>query len=143
MVGLTFYSIREPDQHIEPAREHQVRCDARQIDAVGDQRKQNHGRRTECRLEPTALDALDHQGVHTGGGWISANKGLDEANLVNPIDKLSVEILKDKNTVFRFDGSDQMPAAVGSNAFWKQATSWVTGQDTKTTVNNIENAWPK
>ena len=24
-----------------------------------------------------------------------------------------------------------MPAAVGSNAFWKQATSWITGQDTQ------------
>jgi alpha-glucoside transport system substrate-binding protein len=45
--------------------------------------------------------------------------------------------------VFRFDGSDQMPAAVGSNAYWKQVTSWITGQDTKTTVDNIEKAWPK
>jgi alpha-glucoside transport system substrate-binding protein len=78
----------------------------------------------------------------TGGGWISANKGLDEANLVNPIDKLSVEILKDKNTVFRFDGSDQMPAAVGSGAFWKQATSWITGQSTQDTVTKIQAAWP-
>ncbi|MEV4640069.1 ABC transporter substrate-binding protein [Actinoplanes sp. NPDC049548] len=76
-------------------------------------------------------------------GWVSANKGIDPNNLSNPIDKLAATILKDPNTVFRFDGSDQMPAAVGSNAFWKQATSWVTGQDTKTTVNNIENAWPK
>ncbi|MGC5167965.1 ABC transporter substrate-binding protein [Luteimicrobium sp. DT211] len=79
----------------------------------------------------------------TGGGWISGNKGLDEANLVNPIDKLSVEILKDKNTVFRFDGSDQMPAAVGSGAFWKQATSWITGQSTQDTVSKIDAAWPK
>ena len=33
--------------------------------------------------------------------------------------------------MFRFDGSDLMPAAVGSNAFWKQATTWITGQSTK------------
>lgn len=79
----------------------------------------------------------------TQGGWISANKGLDESNLVNPIDKLSVDILKDPNTVFRFDGSDQMPAAVGSDAFWKQATNWITGQSTQDTVNKIEAAWPK
>ncbi|GGQ61043.1 ABC transporter substrate-binding protein [Couchioplanes azureus] len=76
-------------------------------------------------------------------GWVSANKGIDPNNLSNPIDKLAATILKDPNTVFRFDGSDQMPAAIGSNAFWKQTTSWITGQDTKTTVNNIENAWPK
>ncbi|GHS90070.1 alpha-glucoside ABC transporter substrate-binding protein [Actinomycetota bacterium] len=78
----------------------------------------------------------------TKGGWITANKGLDVANLVNPIDKLSAEILQDPNTVFRFDGSDMMPAAVGSNAFWKQATNWITGQSTKDTLDKIEEAWP-
>jgi alpha-glucoside transport system substrate-binding protein len=76
-------------------------------------------------------------------GWVSANKGLDANNLTNPIDKLSAQILQDPKAVFRFDGSDQMPAAIGSNAFWKQATQWITGQDTKTTVDNIEKAWPQ
>jgi alpha-glucoside transport system substrate-binding protein len=76
-------------------------------------------------------------------GWVSANKGLDVNKLANPIDKLSAQILQDPNAVFRFDGSDQMPAAVGSNAFWKQSTSWITGQDTKTTLDNIEKAWPR
>ncbi|MGX6603487.1 ABC transporter substrate-binding protein [Micromonosporaceae bacterium Da 78-11] len=76
-------------------------------------------------------------------GWVSANKGLDPANLSSPIDKLAGTILLDPKATFRFDGSDQMPAAVGSDAFWKQATSWITGQDTQTTVNNIEKAWPK
>jgi len=79
----------------------------------------------------------------TGGGWISANKGLDVANLTNPIDKLSATILQDPKTVFRFDGSDMMPAAIGSDAFWKQATAWITGQSTKDTVDKIEAAWPK
>jgi len=76
-------------------------------------------------------------------GWVTANKGLDQANLTNPIDKLSASILLDPKATFRFDGSDQMPAAVGSDAFWKQSTSWITGQDTKTTLDNIEKAWPK
>ncbi|MEU8234044.1 ABC transporter substrate-binding protein [Actinoplanes sp. NPDC048967] len=76
-------------------------------------------------------------------GWVSANKKIDPNNLSNPIDKLAATILLDPNTVFRFDGSDQMPAAVGSNAYWKQTTSWITGQDTKVTVDNIEKAWPK
>ena len=79
----------------------------------------------------------------TGGGWISANKGLDVANLTNPIDNLSATILQDPKTVFRFDGSDMMPAAIGSDAFWKQATAWITGQNTKDTVDKIEAAWPK
>jgi alpha-glucoside transport system substrate-binding protein len=76
-------------------------------------------------------------------GWVTANKGADPNNFSNPIDKLAAQLLQDPKAVFRFDASDQMPAAVGSNAFWKQATSWITGQDTKTTVNNIEAAWPK
>jgi len=78
-----------------------------------------------------------------GAGWVSANKGLQASNLSSPIDKLAATILLDPKAEFRFDGSDQMPAAVGSNAFWKQATAWITGQDTKTTVDNIEKAWPK
>ena len=76
-------------------------------------------------------------------GWVSANKGLDQANLKNPIDQLSASILLDPKATFRFDASDLMPAAVGSNAFWKQTTSWITGQDTKTTLDNIEKAWPQ
>ena len=76
------------------------------------------------------------------GGWVSANKGLDVKNLVSPVDKLAGTILQDPNAVFRFDGSDMMPAAIGSNAFWKQATNWITGQSTKDTVDNIEAAWP-
>lgn len=76
------------------------------------------------------------------GGWVSANKGLEVDNLVSPVDKLAATILQDPNAVFRFDGSDMMPAAIGSNAFWKQATNWITGQSTKETVDNIEAAWP-
>jgi alpha-glucoside transport system substrate-binding protein len=77
------------------------------------------------------------------GGWVSANKGLDVSKLTSPIDKLAADILQDPDTVFRFDGSDLMPTAVGSNAFWKQATNWITGQSTQETLANIESAWPK
>ncbi|RJK92952.1 ABC transporter substrate-binding protein [Vallicoccus soli] len=76
------------------------------------------------------------------GGWVSANSGLEVDNLVSPIDQLSAEILQDPNAVFRFDGSDQMPGAVGADAFWKQATNWITGQSTQETVDKIEAAWP-
>lgn len=77
------------------------------------------------------------------GGWVTANKGLDVNGLKSPIDKLAAGILQDPNAVFRFDGSDQMPAAIGSNAFWKQATDWITGQSSKATVDNVQKAWPK
>jgi alpha-glucoside transport system substrate-binding protein len=77
----------------------------------------------------------------TNGGWITANTGLDKANLVNPIDLLSVDILQDPNAVFRFDGSDRMPAAANS-VFWKEATNWITGQSTADTLDKIEASWP-
>ena len=64
-----------------------------------------------------------------GGGWVSANKGLQVENLVSPIDQLSAQILQDPDAVFRFDGSDQMPGEVGSNSFWKEMTAWITGSE--------------
>jgi len=76
------------------------------------------------------------------GGWVSANKGLVATRLRNPIDRLSATILQDKNSVFRYDGSDQMPGAVGTDAFWKQSTKWILGQSTKDTLDAIEAAWP-
>ena len=77
------------------------------------------------------------------GGWVSANKGLDPNNLVSPIDKLSAETLQDPAAVFRFDGSDQMPGSVGAGSFWKQMTAWITGENTKDALDNIEKSWPK
>ena len=79
----------------------------------------------------------------TEGGWISANKGADPTKLKTPIDKLTVELLQDPKTQFRFDGSDQMPGAIGSNVLWKEMTDWITGQGTKATLDKIEAAWPK
>jgi alpha-glucoside transport system substrate-binding protein len=76
------------------------------------------------------------------GGWVSANKGLDINNLSSPIDKLSAETLQDPEAVFRFDGSDQMPSAVGAGTFWKEMTAWITGESTEEALDNIENSWP-
>lgn len=77
------------------------------------------------------------------GGFVSANSNLDIANVASPIDKASVEILQNPDAVFRFDGSDLMPGAVGTGAFWKEMTAWIgEDQDTQTTLDNIENAWP-
>jgi alpha-glucoside transport system substrate-binding protein len=75
------------------------------------------------------------------GGWVTANTGLDINNIVSPIDKLSATVFQDKNAVFRFDGSDQMPGAVGAGSFWKEMVSWITGQSTTKTLDNIEASW--
>ncbi|NKY39175.1 ABC transporter substrate-binding protein [Cellulomonas septica] len=80
----------------------------------------------------------------TGQGWLSANNGLDPALLQSPIDKLSFDLLTDDSYIFRFDGSDQMPGAVGADAFWKQMTAWIAeDQSDEETLDNIEAAWPQ
>lgn len=80
--------------------------------------------------------------VTEGGGWVSANTGLDIDNLTSPIDKLSAETFQDSEAVFRFDGSDQMPSAVGVGSFWKQMTAWITGTSTSKALDAIEKSWP-
>lgn len=77
------------------------------------------------------------------GGWVSANKGLEVTNLVSPLDQLSAQILQDPKTQFRFDGSDQMPGAVGAGTFWKGMTDWIIGKSDADTLNYIEQSWPK
>ncbi|MGK5440659.1 ABC transporter substrate-binding protein [Micromonospora sp. URMC 105] len=77
------------------------------------------------------------------GNWLTANNKLDIANVASPIDKLSVQILQDKSAVFRFDGSDLMPAGVGAGTFWKGMVDWLNGKDTATVLKGIESSWPK
>jgi alpha-glucoside transport system substrate-binding protein len=76
------------------------------------------------------------------GGWVSANKGLDVENLAAPVDRLSAETLQDPEAVFRFDGSDQMPGAVGAGSFWSEMTAWITGQSSQEALDKIEDSWP-
>ncbi|MDQ0680259.1 alpha-glucoside transport system substrate-binding protein [Arthrobacter pascens] len=77
------------------------------------------------------------------GGAVSANKGLDPANAQSELDKQSIALLQDPDTVFRFDGSDLMPGAVGSNSFWKGIVAWVNGTPAKQVADSVENSWPK
>jgi len=77
------------------------------------------------------------------GGWFSANKGLDAANVADPVNKVAVGLLKSAST-FRFDGSDLMPAAVGAGSFWTGMTAWVAeNKSDKDTLDAIEASWPK
>lgn len=91
----------------------------------------------------SALWANEKAKATPDGGWVSANKKLDVNNLTSPIDKLSAQILQDPKAVFRFDGSDQMPSAVGAGTFWKGMTNWVLGKDDKATLDYVEASWKK
>ncbi|WIY82413.1 ABC transporter substrate-binding protein [Propionimicrobium sp. PCR01-08-3] len=79
----------------------------------------------------------------TSGGAVTANTGLDQSLLTNEVDKLSVELLTDENAVFRFDGSDLMPSAVGSGTFWTAMVDWTTsGASTEQVTDQVESTWP-
>ncbi|MBD7979797.1 ABC transporter substrate-binding protein [Oerskovia merdavium] len=79
----------------------------------------------------------------TPQGWLSANKELDKSLLQSPIDQLSYELLTDDSYVFRFDGSDMMPAAVGAGSFWTEMTEWIASNKSDTAVlDAIEASWP-
>jgi alpha-glucoside transport system substrate-binding protein len=69
-------------------------------------------------------------------------KDIDTAKYTDPNNKKFAELLKGAD-VFRFDGSDLMPGAVGAGTFWTEITKWITGQSTDDTLNNIEKSWPK
>ncbi|MFP5335436.1 MAG: ABC transporter substrate-binding protein [Actinomycetes bacterium] len=76
-------------------------------------------------------------------GWVSSNTGLDPANLESPIDQLSAELFQDESAVFRFDGSDLMPGAVGAGSFWSEMTAWIANdKDDKAVLDAIEASWP-
>lgn len=76
------------------------------------------------------------------GAAISANKGLDPSLAQNPLDRQSIELLQDENTVFRFDASDLMPGAVGANSFWSGIVEWINGKSTEEVLDSIESSWP-
>ncbi|MDR2382117.1 MAG: ABC transporter substrate-binding protein [Bifidobacteriaceae bacterium] len=80
----------------------------------------------------------------TDGGWTTANNGLDKSNLKSEVDQLAFGLLADPSAEFRFDGSDLMPAVVGSDAFWKQMTAYFAENKSEQAVADaIEAAWPK
>lgn len=78
-----------------------------------------------------------------GEGFVNANLNLDLENVSSPISKLAGEQFQNPDAVIRFDGSDVMPAEVGSAAFWTEATAWIAeGRDTQEVLDNIEASWP-
>ena len=76
------------------------------------------------------------------GGWLSPHKTFDVSNYPNETTRKIADIAN-KASVLRFDGSDLMPKAIGSDVFWKEMVKWQNGQSSQQTADNIEAAWPK
>ncbi|MDC5699197.1 ABC transporter substrate-binding protein [Intrasporangium calvum] len=76
------------------------------------------------------------------GGWLSPHKTFDDSNYPDDITRAVAKFAAEAD-VFRFDGSDVMPKAVGSGTFWTEMVKWENGQSSKETADNIEASWPK
>lgn len=74
--------------------------------------------------------------------FFSPHKDFDVSLYPNQVTKDEANYAY-SSTAFLFDGSDAMPAEVGTGSFWKEMTSWISGEeDFKTAVGNIEANWP-
>lgn len=77
------------------------------------------------------------------GGWLSPHRTFDASNYPNETTRRIAE-MGSTATVFRYDGSDLMPNAVGSGTFWRGMVEFLSGAKTAEQVTtDIENSWPK
>ncbi len=70
-------------------------------------------------------------------GKLAVNKTVNPDIYTNPITKKAFQILSNAQ-VFRFDGSDMMPAQVGSGTFWTGVLDYVNGTPLDTVLTKIE-----
>ena len=76
------------------------------------------------------------------GGFLSPHKGVPLDWYPDEITRTQADIIVNAE-VFRFDGSDLMPGAVGTGSFWTEMVNWVGGQDLDTTMQQIDASWPE
>jgi alpha-glucoside transport system substrate-binding protein len=86
--------------------------------------------------------SIGEQAVTSGSSFLSPHKDFDvslyKGGIAQQVAKLTYA-----STIFLFDGSDQMPGAVGAGTFWKDMTAWISGQeDLDTALKNIDASWP-
>lgn len=99
--------------------------------------------------KPESFDVVRYTGsaeyqlsIANSRNELGPNKNLDVTQVTDPF-LASVFALQQTGEVFRFDGSDLMPGAVGAGTFWTEVTAWVIGtEDTQTMLDNIEASWP-
>ena len=86
------------------------------------------------------LASSEAQAVWCGAlGKLATNVNVDPSIYPDALTAQAAEILKGAQ-IFRFDGSDLMPAAVGAGAFWTGVLDYVSGVPLDTVLENIEAA---
>ncbi len=81
--------------------------------------------------------AQPHEIWAAKGGFLSPHRGVSLDAYPDEITRKQAEVLAGAE-VFRFDGSDLMPAAVGAGTFWIGVMDYVGGEDLDTVLKTIE-----
>jgi alpha-glucoside transport system substrate-binding protein len=81
------------------------------------------------------------EGWAPAGGYISPHEGFDVSVYPTEIDRQIGELVAEA-PAFRFDGSDLMPAAVGSGTFWTAMIDIVAGTSPAEAFGTVESSYP-
>jgi len=101
-----------------------------------------NGKDDDTKQVMAFLTGPEFEGWSESAGFLSPRKDFEATNYKSKLTQQIAE-LGSNATVFRFDGSDQMPGAVGSGSFWKGMVAWVSGgKDLNTALKEIEDSWP-
>ena len=86
------------------------------------------------------MASAEAQSIWVGGlGKLGTNNKIDPAVYPDDLTRDMAEALNQAE-VFRFDGSDSMPAAVGSGAFFEALVMYIGGEDLDSVLEYLETA---
>jgi alpha-glucoside transport system substrate-binding protein len=101
-----------------------------------------NGKDDDTKQVMAFLTGADYKGWNETAGFLSPRKDFESTNYKSQLTQQIAKLGQDA-TVFRFDGSDQMPGVVGSGSFWKGMVAWVSGgKELDGALNDIEKSWP-
>jgi len=76
------------------------------------------------------------------GGWLSPHRTFDASQYPDETTRRIATIAAEAQ-VFRYDGSDVMPNAVGGGSFWTNMVQWLQGaKSSQQACDDIEASWP-
>jgi alpha-glucoside transport system substrate-binding protein len=77
------------------------------------------------------------------GGWLSPHATFDVEQYGDETTQ-DIATLAQEAEVFRFDGSDLMPAEVGAGTFWDEMVNWINGQkELEAALADIQESFPE
>ena len=96
--------------------------------------------RGRARLHRVPPDAHRARGLDGAGGFLTPFKGVNPEAYATGSERELNDILLDATT-FRFDGSDLMPAEIGTAAFWSAMVDYTVGASAEEAAGSVQDRW--